>query len=205
MANESKTGFLNVQEAAYFLRYDEKKLLELVEAKKIPHSILPFGKILFCPIRLREWVLSFEQVPEYKVRKSAVDEIEEISLAEQICRKFGCITKTRNRYINIYEDQRVYAQLHPRSSGDGIDLALRECDDDPNLPRGTILEPIDIRELNGYRKANKDWLEGNGRFTKQPAVAFHIPSLLQNEPENAGWKEIEVLLKYALNKLHKEK
>ena len=108
--------------------------------------------------------------------------------------------KTRSKYINIYKGQSVYAQLHPTRTGDGIDLALRECDDDPNLPECKIVKRIGIRELKGYWKANKNWLEGDGRFTKYPAAAFFVPSELSGNPQHPGWKELEQLLKYACEK-----
>jgi len=200
MNKQGEPRFLTIQEAAEFLQCNEDELLKLIENKQVPHSVLPFGKILFYPERLREWALSYEQMPEYKKHKGSAYETEKVSFTEQICRKFGCVAKKRDRYINIYKEQKVYAQLHPRRTVDGIDLALRECGDDINLPPCNILKKNDIRELNGYWKANKNWLEGDGRFTEHPAAAFHIPIELQNEPQNKGWKELEQLLKYAYDK-----
>ena len=124
------------------------------------------------------------------------------ALAEEIRKKFGCIVKNRSKYINIYKEQRVYAQLHYRDTGDGLDLALCECGEVSDLPVCKILKRIDIRELKGYWKANKNWLEGDGRFTKHSAAAFNIPSILGNNPEHPGWKELEQLLKYAYGKKH---
>lgn len=192
--------FLSIQEAAEFLQCEESELTKLVDDKRIPHSVLPFGKILFCSERLREWVLSFEQMPEYVRERSATDKTDCFALAEEIRKKFGCIIKNRSKYINIYKEQRVYAQLHYRDAGDGLDLALCECGEVSDLPACKILKRIDIRELKGYWKANKNWLEGDGRFTKHPAAAFNIPSILGNNPEHPGWKELEQLLTYAYKK-----
>ena len=88
MNNASKDRFLSVQEAADFLHCDENDVLELVKKKTVPHSVLPFGKVLFCPERLRDWVLSFEQMPGYQAQKKPVPEEVNISLADEICRKF---------------------------------------------------------------------------------------------------------------------
>lgn len=200
MKDEHEKRFFDIKKAAEFLHSEKEELDRLVEEKRIPHSVLPFGKILFDPERLRDWVISFEQMPEYKGQKSTVGETEKIPFAEQILRKFGCIVKARSKYINIYKGQTVYAQLHPTRTGDGIDLALRECGDDPDLPECKIVKRIGIRELKGYWKANKNWLEGDGRFTKHPAAAFLVPSELSGNPQHPGWKELEQLLKYAYEK-----
>ena len=101
MKDEHEKRFFDIKKAAEFLHSEKEELDRLVEEKRIPHSVLPFGKILFDPERLRDWVMSFEQMPEYKGQKSTVGETEKIPFAEQILRKFGCIVKTRNKYINI--------------------------------------------------------------------------------------------------------
>ena len=204
MDKNSNQGFFDMEEAANFLKCGEKDVLQLVREKKIPHSVLPFGKILFDRERLRDWVLTFEQMPQYRSQAGSFDKSQKISLGKEICQRFGCVAKERSKYTNLYLGQRVYAQLHPRLTGDGIDLALRECGDDENLPKCNVLRKIEIRELKGYWKANKSWLEGNGRFTKHPAAAFHIPSSLQDEPKNPGWKELKVLLEYTAKKCSKK-
>ena len=204
MDKNSNQGFFDMEEAANFLKCGEKDVLQLVREKKIPHSVLPFGKILFNRERLRDWVLTFEQMPQYRREANSFDKSQNISLGKEICQRLGCVAKERSKYTNLYLGQRVYAQLHPRLTGDGIDLALRECGDDENLPKCNVLRKIEIRELKGYWKANKSWLEGNGRFTKHPAAAFHIPSSLQDEPKNPGWKELKVLLEYTAKKCSKK-
>lgn len=200
MDKNSNQGFFDMGEAANFLKCGEKDVLQLVREKKIPHSVLPFGKILFNRERLIDWVLTFEQMPQYKREAGSFDKSQNISLGKEICQRFGSVAKERSKYTNLYLGQKVYAQLHPRLTGDGIDLALRECGNDENLPKCNVLRKIEIRELKGYWKANKSWLEGNGRFTKHPAAAFHIPSSLQNELKNPGWKELKVLLEYTEKK-----
>jgi len=200
MDKNSNQGFFDMGGAANFLKCGEKDVLQLVREKKIPHSVLPFGKILFNRERLIDWVLTFEQMPQYKREAGSFDKSQNISLGKEICQRFGSVAKERSKYTNLYLGQKVYAQLHPRLTGDGIDLALRECGNDENLPKCNVLRKIEIRELKGYWKANKSWLEGNGRFTKHPAAAFHIPSSLQNELKNPGWKELKVLLEYTEKK-----
>ncbi len=201
MDKNTTQGFFDIEEAAEFLKCGDKDVLHLVREKKIPHSLLPFGKVLFDRERLRDWVLSFEQIPEYRRQEISVEKSQKISLGNEIIQRFGSVAKQRTKYTNLYLGQQVYAQLHPRLSGDGIDLALRECGDDESLPKCSVLRRIEIRELKGYWKANKSWLEGNGRFTEHPAAAFHIPASMQNEPENPGWKELKALLDYTSKKL----
>ncbi|MFB0553075.1 MAG: helix-turn-helix domain-containing protein [Phycisphaerae bacterium] len=201
MDKNNYQGFFDMEEAAEFLKCGDKDVLHLVREKKIPHSVLPFGKVLFDRDRLRDWVLSFEQMPEYRMEVSTFDKNHKVSLGKEIIQRFGSVSKERSKYTNLYLGQQVYAQLHPRLTGDGIDLALRECGVDESLPKCSVLRRIEIRELKGYWKANKSWLEGNGRFTEQPAAAFHIPDSMQNEPENPGWKELKALLEYTAKKL----
>ena len=204
MNDNNEKVFLNIEQAAEFLKCSDKDVLYLVKAKKIPHSVLPFGKILFDKERLRNWVLSFEQMPDFIKQVSPIAKGRKISITKEICQRFECVTKERNKYTNLYIGQQVYAQLHPSQDGEGIDLALRECGDDENLPKCKILERTDITKLNGYWKVNKSWLDGNGRFTNHPAAAFHVPGILQDNPENTGWKEIKILLDYAANKCSKK-
>ena len=204
MDNNSKKGFFDIEQAAEFLKCGDKDILHLVRAKKIPHSVLPFGKILFDRERLRDWVLSFEQVPGFLKQQSTIVKDRKISITKEICLRFECVAKQRNKYTNLYLGQQVYAQLHPRADGDGIDLALRECGDDESLPKPKAFERIDISKLNGYWKVNKSWLDGNGRFTNHPAAAFHIPAILQGNPDNTGWNELKILLEYAEKKCSKK-
>ncbi|HUU19818.1 MAG TPA: helix-turn-helix domain-containing protein [Sedimentisphaerales bacterium] len=201
MDKNSNQGFFDTEEAAEFLKCGDKDVLYLVREKKIPHSVLPFGKVLFDRERLRDWVLSFEQMSGYRRQEISLEKSHKISFGKEICQRFGSVAKERSKYTNLYLGQQVYAQLHPRLTGDGIDLALRECGDDENLPKCNVLRRIEIRELKGYWKVNKSWLEGNGRFTEHPATAFHIPGSMQDEPENPGWKELKALLDYTSKKL----
>jgi len=201
MDENSNQGFFDTEEAAEFLKCGDKDVLHLVREKKIPHSVLPFGKVLFDRERLRDWVLSFEQMPEYRRQEISFDKNHKVSLGKVIIQRFGSVAKERSKYTNLYLGQQIYAQLHPRLAGDGIGLALRECGDDEGLPKCNVLRRIEIRELKGYWKANKSWLEGNGRFTEHPAAAFHIPGSMQDEPENPGWNELKALLDYTAKKL----
>jgi len=196
----TKNGFLDLTEAASFLRCTEEELLRLVREKKIPHSITPLGKILFDRERLRQWVLSFEQMPAYAKETARSGTIGVISLKDEICRRFPYPTRDSRKYLNLCVGQIVFAQLHDRRDGDGIDLALRECGDEGNLPNCTVLKRITIRELSGYRSTNQNWLDGN-RWTRSPAAAFHVPNSLIDDPESPGWKELGLLLAYAKQKL----
>jgi len=204
MNEKGNRGFFDMEEAAEFLKCGKMDVLQLVRENKIPHSVLPFGKVLFDPERLRDWVLSFEQMAHYTKQAGPVEKSRKISIAKEICQRFGCVAKERSKYTNLYLGQQIYAQLHPRAGADGIDLALRECGDDEELPKCNVLKRIEIGKLNGYWKVNKSWLDGNGRFTNHPAAAFHIPGSLQDDPENTGWKELKVLLEYTAGKCSKK-
>ena len=204
MDKKGNRGFFDIVEAAEFLKCGEKDVLHLVREKKIPHSILPSGKILFDPQRLRDWVMSFEQMPHYRKEEKTTEKSRKTFITKDICQQFNCVAKERSKYTNLYLGQQVYAQLHPSASGDGIELALRERGDDENLPKCKVLKRIEIGKLNGYWKVNKSWLDGNGRFTDHPAAAFHIPGSLQDNPENPGWKELKVLLEYTERKSAKK-
>jgi hypothetical protein len=204
MDEKGNRGFFDILETAEFLKCGEKDVLQLVREKKIPHSVLPFGKILFDRQRLRDWVLSFEQMPHYRKEEKTTEKSHKTSIRKKICQRFNCIAKERSKYTNLYLGQQVYAQLHPRAGADGVDLALRECGDDEKLPKCNILKRIEIGKLNGYWKVNKSWLDGNGRFTQHPAAAFHIPDSLQDNPENPGWKELKILLEYTARKCSKK-
>ena len=204
MDEKGDRGFFNAKGAAEFLKCGEKDVLHLVREKKIPHSILPFGKILFDPQRLRDWVLSFEQMPHYTKEEKTTHKSHKTALRKEICQRFNCVAKERNKYTNLYLGQQIYAQLHPNAGGDGVDLALRERGHDEKLPKCNILKRIEIGKLNGYWKVNKSWLDGNGRFTDHPAAAFHIPGSLQDDPENPGWKELKTLLEYTAGKSAKK-
>ena len=204
MDEKGTRKFFDIEEAAEFLKCGRMDVLLLVRDKKIPHSILPFDKILFDPERLRDWVLSFEQMSNYTRHTSPVEKSRQISFAKEICQHFDCVSKERSKYTNLYIGQQIHAQLHPRANDDGIDLALRECGDDEDLPKCKMLKRVEISKLNGFWKINRSWLEGNGRFTHHPAAAFHIPGSLQDNPENTGWKELKILLQHAAKKCSKK-
>jgi hypothetical protein len=196
MDDDTDQRFFDMEEAAEFLKCGEKDILYLVRQKKIPHSVLPFGRVLFDRKRLTQWVLSFEQTPGPETQQTPAKKSPRGSLKEQIIRRFNCDTKQRSKYTNLYLHQQIYAQLHPRTDGNGTDLALRERGDDRNLPKCSLLKRIEIGGLNGFWGTNKSWLAGDGRFTDRPAAAFHIPPSLQSSPENPGWKELQNLLEY---------
>jgi len=89
MDKNSNRGFFDMEEAAEFLKCGDKDVLHLVREKKIPHSVLPFGKVLFDRDRLRDWVLSFEQMPEYRMKVSTFDKNHKVSLGKEIIQRFG--------------------------------------------------------------------------------------------------------------------
>ena len=89
MNENSNQGFFDTEEAAKFLKCGDKDVLYLVREKKIPHSVLPFGKVLFDRVRLRDWVLSFEQMPEYRRQEISFDKNHKVSLGKEICQRFG--------------------------------------------------------------------------------------------------------------------
>ena len=102
MDKKDNRRFFDMEEAAEFLKCGEKDVLRLVREKKIPHSVLPFGKILFDSERLRDWVLSFEQMPHYMKQASPIEKSRKISIAKEICQRFNCVAKERSKYTNLY-------------------------------------------------------------------------------------------------------
>lgn len=203
MNSQSKQEFLDIREAAEFLKISEKNLMQMVDEKAVPHSIFPGGQIRFWPDRLKDWGLSFEKMKEYKDKNGSVTKSAGISLTEEITSRFGYETRESSRWINLCMKQIVFAQLHPSRTSDGLDLALRECGDDSSLPKCTVLKRIDIRQLNGYYRTNIGWLKGT-LYTNCPAAAFQIPSSLHGDRKNPGWKELENLLEHARKKLEPE-
>lgn len=201
MNNVGQNRFLNTQEAAEFLSMDLEELDQLIVEKKIPHSIFPDGKPRFWPERLRDWGFSFEQVSEYNIKTSSIIKGQGRTLISEICNRFNYETRKSSEYMNLCFAQRAFAQLHPRPNNDGVDLALRECGKDSNLPESSFTQ-TEIDQLNGYTKTNKNWLRGT-QHTNQPAIAFHIPNSLLDEKESEGWKELQVLLSYTKDKLEK--
>lgn len=202
MNNVGQAKFLDMQKAAEFLNIDSEELNRLVVEKQIPHSKFPKGEIRFWPERLRDWGLSYEQVSEYNIKTSPIIKDEGRSLISEICRRFNYETKKSKEYINLRLAQRAFAQLHPRPNNDGVDLALRECGEDSNLP-GCSFMSTEIERLNGYTKTNINWLKGT-QHTNQPAAAFLIPNSLLDQKEGDGWKELQALLEYSKDKLEKQ-
>ncbi len=156
MDEKGDRGFFNIEGAAEFLKCSEKDVLHLVREKKIPHSVLPFGKILFDPERLRDWVLSFEQMPNYRKEEKTTEKSNKTSIRKEICQRFNCVARERSKYTNLYLGQQVYAQLHPSASGDGVDLSLRERGDDDNLPKCKVLKRIEIGDYIANFEKIKD-------------------------------------------------
>jgi len=102
-------------------------------------------------------------------------------------------------YVNLSRNGRAHAQLHPADGG--VDLVIREADEDETRPPVKILTPVRIEQLHGYRGTNRGWLEGDGiRSTRSRAAAFRIPCDLQDNAGHAGWREVDLLLEYARKK-----
>lgn len=197
--------WLSVDEAAEYLRTDRKEIEEMMRQGLIPHTLLPLSKSpLFSTQRLDGWLRSRE-VPAPS--ESGTSEITRETLMKRVLSRVHAKAVDRSRYTNLYAGTRVYAQLHEpmerkRDIYDGICLAIPEATSYEDRPEVEYLQPMDIRDLAGFWKANRDWLEGNGnRFKKHMAMAYHIPLALASEPSHRGWNELENLLKYALLKL----
>ena len=114
--------------------------------------------------------------PQEGNSSAKIDEIfegDQIDLVSEIIENSGFDFKYRKTgYVNLYID-RVHAQLHPCDGG--VDIVVRDGDED--CPKCKILKSKDISKLNGYKGANKGWLDGDGtRGTYSPAVAFTIPN-----------------------------
>jgi len=119
-----------------------------------------------------------------------------LQLAAQIVTRSTFEPKAqKSGYVNLSRSGRAHAQLHPHSYG--VVLVVRESD--PATFGLALLPTVPIHSLRGYRGSNKGWLEGT-RGTKQPAAAFHVPAELAADADHDGWKEVDALLSYALNK-----
>jgi len=117
-------------------------------------------------------------------------------LAQKIIDLSRCEAKARQSgYVNLTRNQKTFAQLHTNPAG--VDIVIPKAANDPGLPACSLLKKIDIRTLSGYTGTNKLWLDGNGKFPKSPAVAFHIYGELDTDSIHPGWKEVEILLRYA--------
>jgi hypothetical protein len=156
-------------------------------------------------LKLKSWLTNFKQdifyylsklKPTHKPREgnssAKLDEIfdgDQIDLVSAIIENSGFdFIGRKTGYVNLYRD-RVHAQLHPCNGG--VDIVVRDADEE--CPKCTILKSTDRSDLNGYKGANKGWLDGDGtRGTYSPAVAFTIPNDLIK-----GWQEIWAILDYA--------
>lgn len=182
--------------------------MDLVNTRKIRSCVFPFGanaveNLRFWWEHLRDFGLSCEQTRRQARDDGYIDAMPATSPTERILRRVGYETRRSNGYVNLCSGQKVFAQLHPRRSGDGVDLALRECSGDDNLPKCELLRKIGVQELAGYKRTNKDWLEGR-RHTDSGAEAFYIPCGPTDDLCDAEWKEFEDLLKYAKEKMDRK-
>jgi hypothetical protein len=201
MSNVGQNRFLNMQDAAEFLNIDVKDIEKFVAEGQIPYCKFPNGEIRFWPEHLKDWGLSHEVGSEYNIKSRPIIKDQGRSFISEICKHFDYETRKAKEYMNLCFAQRAFAQLHPRSDNDGVDLALRECGEDSNLPECSFTQ-TEIDRLNGYTKTNKNWLKGT-QHTNQPAIAFHIPSSFLDDKDGNGWKEMQALLEYAKDKLEK--
>jgi len=128
---------------------------------------------------------------------STVDEVLRhhcVPLAEQIIRLSDLEQKAQaSGYINLSSATRACAQLHPHPEG----LALVIPDADERVPHFSVLRTIPVETLAGYHGTNRSWLDGRGKFTTRPAIAFLIPEELAGRHDHPGWGELKALLKYA--------
>lgn len=201
----AENAWLSTDEAAQFLKTDAMVVEQMVRERLIPHTMLPVsGQPLFSTHRLDAWLQKRETLPHNDMGGGGATRE---ALANAVRDRIHTQAVDRTRYTNLYAGTRVYAQLHEPTEQkkrvyDGVCLAIPEATSYADVPKVEFLEPIDVRDLAGYWKANKDWLEGNGqRFTKHKAVAYHIPLQLAAEPSHRGWTDVDNLLRYALGKL----
>lgn len=200
--------WMTVSEAAQYLKCSEEDIQDMVNRKGIPFSELA-GSPRFHQERLDQWLLATETQPtderenrcllgEVEYNHNLVDRIVELSSLE--------LEKTQ-RYFNL-KDGRVKVQLHPPNpakcdEAGGIEIAIPESDNE--TPKCKILQQVEIEDLYGNWRANSGWLTGDGtRHTFRPAVAYHIPSELDENHRHAGWKEVEDLIAYATRKRGKQ-
>ncbi|NLA42038.1 MAG: helix-turn-helix domain-containing protein, partial [Smithella sp.] len=172
---EINNQWLSKEEAAQYLRTDIQDIEAMLDAKQIPHSVLPgSGTILFSTSRLDRWLQNREVVTIDEQREQIPLESRK-SLIERILERTDSKSVSRSRYTNLYVGQKVYAQLHEPGERrsrvfDGVCLAIPEASSDKNLPEISILDHVDVEALHGFWGANSDWLLGNGqRFTQDKA------------------------------------
>ena len=201
MNNKGQNQFVDKKGAADLLNTDVEQIDRWVDEGIIPYCKFPNGEIKFWPESLINWGLSYQVAPGYKIKTSSNIEDQGHSLIAEVCKRFKYETRKSKEYINLCFAQRAFAQLHPRWDNDGIDLVLRECGEDSNLPKCTF-ERTELEQLNGYTKTNKNWLKGT-QHTEQPAVAFHIPNSILDDSDGKEWKDIQTLLEYTRDKLEK--
>lgn len=200
--------WLSIDEAAAFLRTDREEIEEMIRQKLIPHALLPISKNpLFSTHQLNRWLQGQAiAVQNESVGHGATRE----ALKEMVLDRTRTRVVDRSRYTNLYAGTKVYAQLHApterkKAVYDGICLAIPEASNYEDLPEVKILELMDYRDLHGYWKANRDWLDGNGkRFKDHEAKAYHLPLGMAADPNHAGWSELDKLLDYARQKLEEK-
>ena len=196
------SAWLNFDEAISYLNCESDYLKEKVEKKEVPYSCLPgTDTIRFNTQRLDEWLLGYEVTSKTKKSCSRINQerSNEMTFIDTIIKRFSLTTKKTIKYTDIYRnatERKVCAQLHP--SDTGVDLAIKEAENDENLPVCKYLQKIiNIEGLSGCWRANKSWLLGDGkRFTSKRAAAFHIPVEVFKDPNHKGWNEIKALLDY---------
>jgi hypothetical protein len=117
-------------------------------------------------------------------------------LAAEVVERSGFEPKAqKSGYVNLSRNGRAHAQVHPHRKG--VALVVRETD--PDTFHFRVLSPMPVGSLNGCCGSNKGWLEGT-RITTSPAAAFLVPAALANDPDHAGWQEVDALLHHALSR-----
>jgi len=206
-------AWLSLDEAAEFLKTDRGEIEEMMRQRLIPYTLLPISKSpLFSTDRLDRWLRDQEILPQAESGSSG---ITRETLKKMIIQRLHLKASDTTRYTNLYVGTRVCAQLHEpterkKDAYDGICLAIPEAwctvtSSGEGVPKVEFLVDMDIRDLHGYWKANKDWLDGNGqRFTRFRAMAYHIPLELAADPSHPGWSEVDKLLGYAQRNLEED-
>jgi excisionase family DNA binding protein len=182
-----------IDELAKRLKCSEEYICGLIKSGKIPYCTLPgTNQIRFNSERIDSWLLNYEENKTNELSGG----LDFVSVVLNI---FKCDYKKTTKYINLYKDRRVFAQLHPSDAG--INLVFKEGSDDAQLLKCQFLQQVELENLNGFWKANKGWLLGDGtRFTTKKAIAFNIPQHILKNSNHPSWTEILSLLKHAKDK-----
>ena len=107
------------------------------------------------------------------------------------------IKPKKSGYANLKLGGRTIAQLH--CVHNGVAVAIPNAGN--TIPRSCYLRTVDRQNLAGYKQRTcSDWLDGDQKYTFQPAVAFLLPEGLATKNDHPGWSDLDALIDWAANR-----